>query len=250
MRTMRTGLALAAVLAATASRAGTPLGGDDQGFVPPDKTTLTCESKVAKNVAKLIKAVATCHTKSASAGLKGKPFDEEACELAGRQKYDAANAKLVGCPPCLDAGAVADGEVARLDGIAAPLVYCDSTSGVFLGEGDDGGFVPPSTMAGKCQNLVTKNVAVLAKGLIKCHNTFGANAFKTGVPDQVAEEACEGAVLAKYTAKVGALPSCPACLTPGIRGALGAGAVASVDVNGGDVYCASPGGAFLNAGSR
>ena len=93
-------VAVGAAIGVEAARAGTPFGGDDTGFVPPDKETLKCESSVTKNAAKFTLAVSICHDKAADAGVKGKTFDEEACETAARGKYDAANAKLT-CPtPC------------------------------------------------------------------------------------------------------------------------------------------------------
>jgi hypothetical protein len=89
-------------------------GGDDTGFVPPDKATLKCESSVTKNAAKLTLAVSICHDKAADAGVKGKTFDEEACETAARGKYDAANAKLT-CPMCVDSKAIGDNVQSMLD---------------------------------------------------------------------------------------------------------------------------------------
>ena len=246
---MSVSLLLVVDLGAPRALAGAPFGGDDLGFVPPDKPTLACERAVATNVAKLIHAVTICHVKSADAGIKNKTFDETACESAGRAKYDHGNSKLTGCPACLDPGMVADGEVGRLDGIAAALVYCDATSGKPLADGDDSGFVPANRTAGKCQNLVTRRIASLATRLIKCHNTFATAALKSGTLDQASEDACESAALAKYTAYVGALRNCPACLTP-VLATLGAGAVASLNVNGGDVYCGSPSGAFLDVFPR
>ena len=235
---------LIVVLGMTHAWGGIPFGGDDRGFVPPDRNTLGCEFGIATNVGRLIRAVTRCHVRSANAGLKGNVFDEEACESAGRARYDRANSTLTGCPPCLDTGAVADAEVGRLDGLAAPLVYCDAASGRPLADGDDGGFVPPSRAAAKCQNLVTRQIALLAERLVGCHKKLAAAALESGVPDQAAEDACEAAALAKYTGVVGRPSHCPTCLIP-VLGALGAGIVGSVNVNGGDVYCASPGGAFL-----
>jgi len=106
--------ALGAAIGVGAARAGTPFGGDDTGFVPPDTGTLKCESAVTKNAAKLALAVSICHDKAADAGVKGKTFDEEACETAARGKYDAANAKLT-CPSCVDSKAIGDNVESMLD---------------------------------------------------------------------------------------------------------------------------------------
>jgi len=81
----------------------TPFGDvDDTGFVPTTKPIANCESSVGKNVGKLVKGLLTCHIKTAGAGLKGKPFDEEARESTEIGKFNAANIKLKGCPACLD----------------------------------------------------------------------------------------------------------------------------------------------------
>lgn len=68
---------------------------------------LKCQSTVTKDAAKLTLAVSICHVKMADAGVKLKPFDEEACATAARGKYDAANAKLT-CPSFLNSAAVGD----------------------------------------------------------------------------------------------------------------------------------------------
>src|SRR5262245_44050395 len=145
---------LAAAIGAGSARAGTPFGGDDTGFVPPDKATLKCESSVTKNAAKFTLAVSICHDKAADAGVKGKTFDEEACETAARGKYDAANAKLT-CPSCIDSNAIGNTVETMLDTAANGGIYCDTTSGTPFG-GDDSGDVPANKNAEKCQNLTTK----------------------------------------------------------------------------------------------
>ena len=95
-------LSIALLLAAGRVLAGTPLGGDDAGFVPPDAATFACENAVEKRFAKLIVGTSTCHVTAARMGVRGKVFDDEACEDAVRAKYDRATAGLAGCPACLD----------------------------------------------------------------------------------------------------------------------------------------------------
>ena len=80
----------------------TPFGGDDTGNIPSTKDSFNCEKKVGLNVAKLMKCQNTCHTKRA----QGKITDaatEETCEDTCGTKYDNANAKITGCPPCQSA---------------------------------------------------------------------------------------------------------------------------------------------------
>ena len=115
----------------------TALGGDDPGFVPPDKNTGKCEDGVAKLVGALATCVGTCQTKQVAVLFKGGTFDADACEITGakscRGKFDAASGKLDAkpiCPPCLDPtarGVVADGARALLQQLE-PQIYCAGTT--------------------------------------------------------------------------------------------------------------------------
>jgi hypothetical protein len=109
---------------------GTPLGGDDQGFVPADKGGLACANSVAKGLGKVAAAVLTCHRKAAANGLKGASTDDELCETGARAKFDALTAKLSskgGCPGCLGSvgqGALADSVVAIAEQTSGSLYPC------------------------------------------------------------------------------------------------------------------------------
>ena len=110
-----------------------PFGdGDDTGFVPTTKPIAKCESSVGKNVGKLVKGLLTCHVKTADAGLKGKPFDDETCETTAISKFNAANTKLTGCPACLSSGFGSFATIIEpfVDGTNGDL-YC-SPSGAFV----------------------------------------------------------------------------------------------------------------------
>ena len=233
-------VAVGAAIGVGAARAGTPFGGDDAGFVPPDKGTLKCESSVTKNAAKFTLAVSICHDKAADAGVKGKSFDEEGCETAARGKYNAANGKLT-CPGCVDSTAIGDNVESMLDTAANAGIYCDNTSGTPFG-GDDSGFVPASKDAEKCQNLTTKQLALLVGTVSKCHNKMAAQALK-GVSFD--EEGCETAAVSKFNAFTGTLTNCPSCLS-GLLVGFGQLVANGVDAQLGTIYCQSPSGAFLN----
>ena len=116
----------------------TPLGGDDPGFVPPDKDTGKCEDSVAKAISKLHGCFANCQIKNADAAVKASAFDRNACQVSGvkscRGKYDAGVTKLLVKPcqttTCLDAagqGAVADGAQTLLQQLQAQI-YCEGTT--------------------------------------------------------------------------------------------------------------------------
>jgi len=132
--------ALIAMLNEQASNAGAglvacagtvPLGGDDSGFLPPDRPTARCELAVGRAASRLDRGVLACHAHAARAAFTGRRFDFERCGGAVERRYRAAVARLEGCPPCLDAAGLA---MRIVSGIATgiPLVYCASAGGAFL----------------------------------------------------------------------------------------------------------------------
>jgi hypothetical protein len=111
----------------------TPLGGDDVGLVPPDAATAKCEVGVNKNFGKYLPAATgKCHIQQAASAFSHQTFDDEGCELALETKYNAANAKLTGCPPCLDAKHVFEENLGGFDAGGLMFFYCASPSGAFL----------------------------------------------------------------------------------------------------------------------
>ena len=106
---------------------------------------------------------------------------------------------------------------------------------------------PETSVATRCQNRTARRLGHLAQTLVRsCHVRLAANAFRTGAPDQAAEDVCETTALAKYTAAVAPLTGCPICLNATKRASLGTVVVAGENVVVGGAYCASPGGAFLD----
>jgi len=102
--------------------------------VPATKDMQKCEDGIAKSAAKLIGAIIKCHVKAADSGMKGKPFNEEACEQIAKGQYDLKTFTIPGCPPCLDVagqGGLRDLTETLLDGNNGGT-YCASPSGAFL----------------------------------------------------------------------------------------------------------------------
>ena len=135
---MTTRLMLVAVvvggLTAGAARAQTAFGGDDGGFLPPDKATAVCENTVAKALAKTMVCIAKCHQARAAGKLD--EAGEEKCESdAGnpgscKSKYNAMRDAMLAsgkCPTCLDQVAMdqvfAQGET-FLDTSVNAQIYC------------------------------------------------------------------------------------------------------------------------------
>jgi hypothetical protein len=125
---------MAGVLAAGAARAQTPFGGDDDGFLPPDKQSAACENAIAKALAKSLVCVANCHAARAAGKLD--ETAEENCESNAsnpgscKSKYNALRDKLLAsgtCPACLGQVAMdqvfAQGEM-FLDSGVNGQIYC------------------------------------------------------------------------------------------------------------------------------
>src|ERR1051325_3437059 len=132
---------LATALSAGLARAATPFGGDDTGFVPPDKATLACENSVAKAASKYGACVVKCHI-SRAGGKLADDAAEDACETANGgkgcgDKFGAAIAKIAA--KCPGSCAPANGASLRsfvenvFDGVNGGP-YCDSTGTPFGGD--------------------------------------------------------------------------------------------------------------------
>jgi hypothetical protein len=112
--------------------AGTiPLGGDDPGFVAPDRATGRCELGVGRSVSTLDQAIMACHIRAADRAFRKRRFDEERCEDQAERSYDTAIRRLTGCPPCIDPTQLKTQIRANADAATA-LIYCASPSGAFL----------------------------------------------------------------------------------------------------------------------
>ena len=107
-------LLLIAVMAGVLGRGGamaqTPWGGDDEGFIPPNKAITTCENAIAKALAKAVVCVAKCH-QARAAGKIADEAGEDNCEsnvskpTSCKSKFNNTRDKLLGsrkCPACLD----------------------------------------------------------------------------------------------------------------------------------------------------
>jgi hypothetical protein len=149
----------------------TSCAADDEGCVPSDKLGYKCSSVAGKIITKAVKGAMSCHAQQAERRFQGTSItgagnSEENCENnpgnSVQSKFDAGIAKLTGIGG--DAGFVSDVAAygAALFGTGPGsfdgdngLVYCDSTSGAFIGD-DDTGWVAATADMLKCEISVAR----------------------------------------------------------------------------------------------
>ncbi len=224
-----------------------------QGFVPPDKKTAKCESRVVNSIGRLAACFRKCHIKRADLAARGKLFDEERCEIGSgkppscRARYDTAGAAVIAkaiCPACLDATA----QSSLADSLASALeneegtVYC---AGSIVFGGDDPGFVPQDKNIGRCEDSVTKDVSTFAGCVGNCEVKqadveLKGKEFDKNACVNVGTSACRtkyDAASAKLEPKPGKPASCPACLGMAARGTVADAAREFLEQNQSRIYC-------------
>jgi len=214
--------------------AATPLGGDDTGFLPPDKDTLKYESTVGRNLAKFQNCVLKCHAKRAQGKLTS-DTSEGGCEEGCQSKYDLAHNKLVVPAPAAACLGPTNRTTVRsiwesiLDGNSG-TIYCDGTTPV---GGDDSGFIAPDAKTFKCESKFSKNAGTLLSCTSQCHAKRAAQKLA----DDTAEDGCEGTCMTKYTTANSKLVDCPPCVNGTTTTSFGTLLTTQSDSNNGLVYC-------------
>ena len=98
-------IALAFTLSTGTALAGTPFGGDDTGFVPPNRDVLRCEDTIGQIATRDVVRLIQCHLQASAVMLMtGRPFvDEPREQRCAANLVRAANALLARniCPPCI-----------------------------------------------------------------------------------------------------------------------------------------------------
>lgn len=172
---------------------------------------LKCQDKTQKNIGKLGKCLTKCHI----GRVRGKLTDqtaEDACETSNGgksclEKFAAAQAKLSGCPTCIDPTIIAQ-RMERLIDSGNSLPYCGS--GTPWG-GDDKGNIPSDAPDGpvtRCANLLAAIMGKDFGSMGKCH-VLRANGK---LPDQQAEDQCEIERGNKNAQKVFVINGCDPCV--------------------------------------
>ncbi len=232
--------AVAVTLGAGLALAATPFGGDDSGFVPPNKADAKCEDGVSKNVGALVGGLIKCNIKDSDDQAKHSgagTFDGAACQNAASAKYDTKTGPLV-CPGCVDRNGIRDLTVSLVN-LNGGVVFCDNSSGTPQ-DAPNTGFVPNNKTLQKCEDGAAKNAGKLTGAIGKCHIKTADTLMKGKGFD---EEGCEGLAKTKYDAAAAKLTGCPGCLS---HNALRDLVELLLDSNNGLAYCSSPSGAFLN----
>src|SRR5216117_3693514 len=188
--------------------AGAPFGGDDSGFVPPNRRAARCEETVASNLARFSRCIVGCDVRAARAPFKGRQFDPQACKQTGprscRESYENVSARITRggrCPACLAPpahAALADRAAMRLEGDAG-VIYCRAV---------------PDASALKCENAGVKSTSF-------------------------DEEGCEHSCRLAYDragTRLGA--GCPQCLAGPQQADLASRAETALDEENGHVFCA------------
>ncbi len=244
---------VATVWIASPAVAGTPFGGDDTGFIPPDRGVYVCASKTQLLAGKLLVGYAKCHIRLAGAGLAGNASGsaEEGCAQAARAKFDHAvgNVLATGCPLCV----VQHVNFTPIAGVLEQQadasngdVFCAGTTPL---DDDDTGNVPPDATSFKCEAAVPKGLAALRYCLAKCHAKYAKSVLAAAPID---EEACEStdpvrSCRAKFDKVRDRLTGlCPPCLDATTQDTLAGGVETDFEQTNDTFYCASPSAAFVD----
>src|SRR5437867_6564299 len=213
-----------------AAVAGGPFGGDDSGYVPPNRSVAKCEQQVARSLASFDRCALTCNDRAAKAAFKGRPIDLPACTQTGarscRGRYDRASARMAQtgrCPACLSPaaqGLLADGAAARFEQAAA-AIHCRAA---------------PDAAALRCEDAVARNLARTIVCSANCHVAAASAGLKDRPFD---EEGCERSCRRSYdNASARLAPRCPPCLGGAEQADLADEVQAAADEENGDIFCA------------
>lgn len=205
MRTRRTvpGVVLVILLVSPliASRiawgACTPLGGLNNGCVPPDKLTARCEVKFADHTLRLLGSLLKCHVKQAD---RPNVAVEEACELAAQASFDKRVASLFAqraCPACLTgAGASVGAGIEAFVETTSGEVFCDGNQP--FPDSDNTGFLPPTGFAYTAERYFARAGYAFAKAIGRC---VSRAAMYGAVGRAFDQAACEAEVFARIAGR-------------------------------------------------
>jgi hypothetical protein len=225
---------------------------DDTGCVSDTFAHLQCSKMIGQAFAKARVKGMKCHIKQAEMRFKGASVEgagssEENCERnegnSAKSKLDERLADVAAGGTCaqvqLDNAALEEEEIfgAGPDSLDAKNVsiFCDSSSGVAIGD-DDTGWVAATEDMLKCEITVAKSLSRLVKSGIKCHERmnskfFNGRDFNEEICEMTDPVSTKGA-LAKFNKvrdRLALLGICPPCLDSTTLDALAAEAINELD---------------------
>ncbi len=235
---------LAILITATAARAGTPLPAPfsvfDGGFVPPDAATAKSTLALFKATADFATRSVTCYAKAEKSLAAAAPADLTTCLTKVEQKFDASAARL-NLPACVDATAIRTSVAQVLAADMNPLTYCDGPI-----DPGTGLRVATSATAARGEIEVAKLSSFAYGAQDTCFYKY-LRALAKGINDSADVIACSSKLGEKWSGKRSRLyakglpPACVDIDTSADIANLPVGAF----FHSGDVFCASPSGAFL-----
>jgi hypothetical protein len=269
-RTVRFGVSVSvAVFAVATALAGTPLQNppfSSGGFVPPDATTLKQESYVSRLLGKYAAYVGKCNASAVvKLQLAYEPENQmkvpdmqawwTACIAKAGARYVYDRDRVIttyGTPPCLDQAGI-DAIRAQIDALIpglAPTIYCDDDAAA--PDPVTGLNIPDFKIEAIGEVAMSKVVTKVGAAVAKCLDKAVGTTFKLGgaLDDYTLQkiQLCLGAAAFKGSAAVDKLDQrqkLPACLPVATAQSVVSNAAGLGGIFTGDVYCASPSGAFV-----
>jgi hypothetical protein len=231
----------------TACANSAPFGGGAQACLPPDRESMLCEVAVSRAARSTLQCILRCHRRRAASG--GSEASEEECETSCLARYDSLTASL-SCPSCLGTadraalGSALENLVHTMNG----GMYC--APGTPWG-GDATGYLPPDPDALFCENRVARSVGHAANCILRCRQRRARGRYTLRAESECIKNIDRpSSCLSRYERETGPqstiAPRCPPCLAAAARSALFDETKSRLDGLAPQVYCASPGGAFLD----
>jgi DNA-binding beta-propeller fold protein YncE len=177
---------------------------EDDGFVPPDNTSATCEATLDGALAGLSAKIAHCEVTTANAIVKGKPSALATCEEMARAVFDIKVGARSGCPQCVldHAPVLADQVRTLMDTDLSAAAYCNGRGGIPFG-GAHLGLIDTAPDIRTCEEQAMKFAGKLYHDVAMCHGRRAKAAQKGRAFD---EELCESSAQRTFETKM--LPAC------------------------------------------
>ena len=185
----------------------------------------------------LLRKIVRCHVTNARIEFAGidSNFDEDECDTAATDKFDALFETQSTCPACFDSTVVGEQIREILDQFNG-LIYCAGDADLASG---DAGFIPPDADSLRCAARVSNLLGGLAVRAIRCHRQRVSTQLNSASFD---EPGCKAIGMDNFnagSAQLEAAGICPPCLEAGARTQLAGQLLSIMDGNNALTYCAN-----------